>query len=84
MTYDGSITEPPCSQGVYWCVIDVPMQISMKQYIQLKTLMFNQIDPDMCRKTSTHFKESNTRPVQSWTEWGMYRCHRSDYMSDME
>jgi carbonic anhydrase len=82
--YIGSITEPPCFQDVHWRVIDVPMRISMKQYIQLKSLMFDHVDPDTCKKTSTHFEESNARPVQPWTEGSVYRCRRMDYMSDME
>ncbi|KAL3817136.1 hypothetical protein ACHAXA_009037 [Cyclostephanos tholiformis] len=82
--YSGSITEPPCFQGVNWRVLDVPMRISMRQYVQLKTLMFDHVDPDTCQKTSTHFEESNARPVQPWTEGSVYRCRRSDYASDME
>ena len=82
--YSGSITEPPCFQGVNWRVLDVPMRISLGQYVQLKTLMFDHVDPDTCMKTSTHFDESNARPVQPWTEGGVYRCRRSDYASDME
>jgi hypothetical protein len=82
--YEGSITEPPCFQDIHWRVIDVPMKISMKQYFQLKRLMFDHVDPDTCKKTSTHYEESNARPVQAWTEGNVYRCKRSDYMSDME
>lgn len=82
--YSGSITEPPCFQAVHWRVIDVPMRISIKQHIQLKALMFDHVDPDTCAKTSTHFEESNARPVQPWTEGSVYRCRRRDYMSDME
>lgn len=82
--YQGSITEPPCFQGVNWRVLDVPMIISMRQLVQLKTLMFDHVDPDTCQKTSTHFEESNARPVQPLTEGSVYRCRRSDYASDME
>ena len=82
--YQGSITEPPCFQGVNWRVLDVPMIISMRQLVQLKTLMFDHVDPDTCKKTSTHFEESNARLVQPWTEGSVYRCRRSDYASDME
>ena len=82
--YSGSITEPPCFQGVNWRVLDVPMRISMRQLFQLKRIMFDHVDPDTCLKTSTHYEESNARPVQEWTEGGVYRCRRSDYASDME
>jgi len=82
--YSGSITEPPCFQGVNWRVLDVPMRISMRQLFQLKRIMFDHVDTDTCLKTSTHYEESNARPVQEWNEGGVYRCRRSDYASDME
>ncbi len=82
--YSGSITEPPCFEDVKWRVTDVPMKISVKQYIQLKKLMFDHVDPDSCRKTSTHYDESNARPVQAYRGGATYRCRRSDYASDVE
>ena len=60
------------------------MRINVKQYIQLKKLMFDHVDPDTCRKTSTHHDESNARPVQPYRGGATYRCRRSDYASDME
>lgn len=78
------MTEPPCFEGVKWRVIDVPMQISPGQYEQLKRLMFDHVDPDTCSKTSTHYEESNARPVQSYKGGAYYRCRRSDYVSDKE
>jgi len=82
--YSGSITEPPCFEEVHWRVIDVPMKIHFNQYLQLKRLMFDHVDPDTCQKTSTHYDESNARPVQSDQGGATYRCRRSDYASDME
>lgn len=82
--YSGSITEPPCFEEVHWRVIDVPMKIHFNQYLQLKRLMFDHVDPDTCLKTSTHFEESNARPVQPDQGGATYRCRRSDYASDME
>lgn len=83
-SYSGSITEPPCFEDVKWRVTDVPMKIHHKQYIQLKKLMFDHVDPDTCQKTSTHFEESNARPIQPNRGGAVYRCRRSDYASDME
>ena len=82
--YSGSITEPPCFEEVHWRVIDVPMKIHFNQYLQLKRLTFDHVDPDTCRKTSTHFEESNARPIQPDQGGATYRCRRSDYASDME
>ena len=82
--YSGSITEPPCFEEVKWRIVDVPMQIHFNQYLQLKRLMFDHVDPDTCLKTSTHFEESNARPVQQDMGGATYRCRRSDYASDME
>lgn len=82
--YSGSTTEPPCFEDVNWRVVDVPMTISMVQYYQLKRLMFDHVDPDTCRRTSTHYDESNARPVQPYRGGLQYRCRRSDYASDME
>ena len=82
--YSGSITEPPCFEEVRWRVVDVPMKIHFNQYLQLKRLTFDHVDPDTCLKTSTHFEESNARPVQPHQGGATYRCRRSDYASDME
>lgn len=60
------------------------MKISPKQYVQLKKLMFDHVDPDTCRKTSTHYDESNARPVQPYKGGATYRCRRNNYASDME
>ncbi|KAL7554397.1 hypothetical protein ACHAWF_017847 [Thalassiosira exigua] len=82
--YSGSVTEPPCLENVNWRVMDVPMTISPTQYIKLKRLMFDHVDPDTCRKTSVHYDESNARPVQPHRGGATYRCRRSDYASDAE
>lgn len=82
--YSGSITEPPCFEGVNWRIMDVPIKITYGQLIALKKLMFDHVDPDTCAKTSTHYEESNARPVQPYRGGRRYRCRRSDYVSDKE
>jgi len=82
--YSGSMTEPPCFESVKWRVMDVPMRISDSQYDQLKKLMFDHVDPETCRKTSSDYKGSNARPVQPYRGGGYYRCRRSDYVGDKE
>lgn len=83
-SYTGSTTEPPCFEDVKWRIVDVPMTISPLQLIQLKKLMFDHVDPTTCAKTSTHYDESNARPVQPYRGGAVYRCRRSDYASDAE
>lgn len=82
--YSGSITEPPCFEGVNWRIMDVPIKITYGQLIQLQKLMFDHVDPDTCRKTSTHYDESNARPTQPYRGGRNYRCRRRDYVSDKE
>ena len=83
--YSGTTTEPPCKR-IKWRITDVPFHISPRQYIQLKSLMFDHVDPQTCRKTSTHFQESNARPIQMRNNRTktIYRCTRENYVSDME
>jgi len=83
-SYSGSLTEPPCSEGVNWRIVDVPVHISLKQLWQMKKLMFEHVDPDTCQMTSSHFEESNARPIQPFRGGAQYRCRRSDYASDVE
>ncbi|KAL7462439.1 hypothetical protein ACHAXS_002819 [Conticribra weissflogii] len=83
-SYSGSTTEPPCFEGVRWRVTDVPMKISPGQYEQLKKIQFGHVDPDTCRRTSTHYEQSNARSAQSYRGGAYYRCRRSDYVSDKE
>lgn len=83
-SYSGSLTEPPCSEGVTWRIVDVPMKISPTQLFRLKRLMFDHVDPNTCQLTSTHYEESNARPTQPYRGGGIHRCRRSDYASDME
>ena len=47
-TYDGSLTSPPCSQGVRWMVLKTPVTFSYEQLVLLKS----------------YFPEGNARPAQ--------------------
>ncbi|KAI8894612.1 alpha carbonic anhydrase [Globomyces pollinis-pini] len=38
-SYDGSLTTPPCSEGVKWAVSDTPLPISIKHYEGLRKSM---------------------------------------------
>jgi len=46
--YSGSLTTPPCSEGVHWNLMTTPVEISSEQLNALETL----------------FEEGNNRPVQ--------------------
>jgi len=37
--YSGSLTYPPCSEGVEWIVFNTPQQVSKKQILMLRDLM---------------------------------------------
>jgi carbonic anhydrase len=58
--YSGSLTAPPCSEGVYWMVFKQPVQASAEQIQQLNDLMGDNARP---------FQPNNARSVlKSWTD----------------
>ena len=61
--YIGSLTEPPCTPGIHWRVMDKPMLISKLQYQMLRRILFNYQDEN-CHRPSTHYKGSVARPLQ--------------------
>lgn len=79
--YEGSLTEPPCSEFVTWFITDVPMEMSFDQLEQLKRIQFNYVDPH-CKKTSIHFRESNARPIQDTFGRPVWRCTPDDFLAD--
>lgn len=79
--YEGSLTEPPCSEFVSWFITDRPMTMSFEQLEQLKRIQFHHKDPN-CRKTSVHFEESNARPVQDSFGRPVWRCTAQDFQRD--
>lgn len=81
--YKGSLTEPPCAANTLWRIMDVPVQISVKQLNQMKNVLFNNRDNETCVFTSTHYKSSVSRPIAN-NPIRYYKCTRSDYVSDDE
>jgi hypothetical protein len=81
--YDGSLTEPPCTEFVSWFVMDAPMVISPGQLEQLKTILFNHVDPD-CQRTSVHYDQSVARPIQETAGRQIWRCTPDDFPPDSE
>jgi carbonic anhydrase len=47
-TYSGSLTTPPCSEIVSWNVVDKPLQISVRDYRRLTSLILDFVSPDTC------------------------------------
>lgn len=81
--YDGSLTEPPCSEIVSWFVIDVPMKISRNQLEQMKYLLFTNVDGSTCQSTSVHYRGSVARPIQeTGTKRQIWHCTPNDYLPD--
>lgn len=62
--YDGSITEPPCSEIVTWFVTDIPITISIPQLQQWKNIQFTNVDPKTCQSTSVQYRQSVARPIK--------------------
>lgn len=81
--YQGSLTEPPCSEWVSWRVLDKPMEIATSQLIQLKEILFNQLDEN-CRRSSVQWNGSVARPIQSRNERLLWKCTAKDYLSDQD
>lgn len=81
--YDGSLTEPPCTEIVSWFVMDTPMLISPRQLDQMKMILFNHVDSN-CRRTGVHFDGSVARPIQETGNRQVWRCTRDDFIPDAE
>ncbi len=43
--YDGSLTAPPCTEGVRWLVMKQPLELSAAQLARLHTLFANNARP---------------------------------------
>lgn len=82
--YDGSLTEPPCTEIVSWFVMDTPAIISPQQLAQMKHILFTHVN-DQCQKTSLHFEDRGVaRPIQDSNGRMVWRCTRSNFPPDSE
>lgn len=83
--YDGSLTEPPCTEIVSWFVMDKPMTISKNQLEQMKHILFTNINGNTCEGSSVHFYNSVARPIQETTSnRQVWHCTRNDFVPDHE
>ena len=82
--YDGSLTEPPCTEVVSWFVMDKPMIISKNQLEQMKYILFTNVNGDTCEETSVHFHNSVARPIQESLNRQVWHCTRNNFVPDHE
>lgn len=58
--YSGSLTTPPCSEGVYWMVFKQPIEASMEQIERIK---------EVIGKNNRPVQNINSRSLlKSWSE----------------
>jgi carbonic anhydrase len=80
--YDGSLTEPPCTEFVSWFVSDKPMAASAAQLDQWRTIQFSNVHPNTCRPTSVDYDRSVARPLQKPNNRDVWQCTPSDFGPD--
>ena len=81
--YRGSITAPPCSDIVNWRILDVPLEISKRQYQQLTTLMDSSRD-DSCDETNAGGSKldrhgENYQPLREQGAIDIFHCTPDDF-----
>ena len=82
--YEGSLTEPPCSEFVEWRVILEPALISTRQLAQMKNILFNHVN-GKCERTSVHSSENGVaRPTQPLNGRALYQCMCRDFITDKD
>eukprot|EP00562_Extubocellulus_spinifer_P020711 CAMPEP_0178614226 /NCGR_PEP_ID=MMETSP0698-20121128/2053_1 /TAXON_ID=265572 /ORGANISM="Extubocellulus spinifer, Strain CCMP396" /LENGTH=1059 /DNA_ID=CAMNT_0020252951 /DNA_START=319 /DNA_END=3499 /DNA_ORIENTATION=- len=81
--YEGSLTEPPCTEFLSWRIMDRPALVSKAQLSQMKKLLFSHVD-GKCRPTSNHHEGSVARPLQPFNDREMWQCTCRDYIGDDE
>ena len=79
--YDGSLTEPPCSEFVSWWISDEPMIISYEQLDDLKTILFTNVDEN-CKKTGVQYQQSVARSIQSTNDRRIWKCTSAEFGPD--
>lgn len=81
--YRGSITAPPCSDIVNWRILDVPLEISKRQYQKLTTLMDSYRD-NSCDKKHTGGSKldrhgENYQPLREQGTVDIFHCTPNDF-----
>lgn len=78
--YEGSVTEPPCSERAIYRVLDLPMQISKDQKKRLKNLLLTTLDkncniPDIANEKTGGVN----RPIQEQNDNNVFCCTSEDW-----
>lgn len=82
--YDGSLTEPPCTEIVSWFIMDEPATISPQQLQQMQNILFNHVDDD-CYRTSVHDNNRGVaRPIQDTNGRMVWHCNSKHFPPDSE
>lgn len=81
--YDGSMTEPPCSEMISWFVSDRPIYMSFNQLEQWRMIQFTNVDRTTCLSTSVHSGRSVARPISKPAmDREVVRCTATDFGPD--
>jgi len=83
--YEGSLTEPPCTQFAHYRIMDKPMLISKPQLKFMRKLIFlhEQKQKDgTCVRTSNHFNGRVNRPLQELKGRGIHQCTCEHFTHD--
>ena len=80
--YEGSLTEPPCTEFVEWRIMLKPALISTRQLEQMKTILFKHRN-GKCQGTSVHSTTHGVaRPLQNYNGRELYQCTCRDFIPD--
>ena len=80
--YRGSITAPPCEDIVNWRILDVPLEISKRQYQQLTRLIdsyrgessCDEVDKDKPHQSKLDQHGENYQPLREQGEVDVFHC----------
>jgi len=64
-SYQGSMTTPPCTENIYWSIVDASMSISVDQFLRTQKLILCFVDRSTCEHASAASEFGRTtRPPQ--------------------